>query len=333
MGSKVSVVIPYFQRKPGILKKAVLSVLNQSGDSELLVIVVDDGSPIRATDELQSIIKQYPNRVRVIEQDNSGPGAARNLGLENVGEDTEYVAFLDSDDEWMDGHIQNAISALEYGYNFYFSDFYFPNYKEQSAIKRAGKLPLDEHLLLDEKRQIYKYLGKMFDQILIKGNVIGTSNVVYRFRAFPKLRFREEFFNGQDYFFWLDYASLDDRIVFSSNVECDCGTGVNIYSGAGWGTSKSLARLRNEIKLWKSVAAAYSLTSEQHKANQKKLAGIRENLIRSLLHSIATMQKIDSKLLLSILKLEPTLPLHAVVIVLRIVFEKGSRIWKGSRNG
>lgn len=62
------------------------------------VIVVNDGS----TDSTGEIVKKYaeawPDRIRYVEQVNKGLGAARNTGLDLV--DTEYVAFLDSDDWW-----------------------------------------------------------------------------------------------------------------------------------------------------------------------------------------------------------------------------------------
>ena len=51
----IGVVIPYFQRKPGLLNRALHSVAAQDGDHRLRVYVVDDGSPIPAEAELTAV--------------------------------------------------------------------------------------------------------------------------------------------------------------------------------------------------------------------------------------------------------------------------------------
>jgi glycosyltransferase involved in cell wall biosynthesis len=89
---RVSVVIPTYNRA-NYVKKAVESVLAQDyTDRE--IIVVDDGS----TDDTMGVLKAYAGRIRVIRQDNAGPSAARNTGIEAAY--GLWVAFLDSDDEW-----------------------------------------------------------------------------------------------------------------------------------------------------------------------------------------------------------------------------------------
>ena len=89
----ISVIIPVYNIQQH-LRECLDSVLGQSYP-HLQVICVDDGS----TDESPAILAQYAqkdNRVQVIRQQNAGPGAARNTGLEAAT--GEYVIFLDSDD-------------------------------------------------------------------------------------------------------------------------------------------------------------------------------------------------------------------------------------------
>src|SRR6266849_1500345 len=87
-----SIVIPTYNRAQ-LLAHALESVWRQRfRDYE--VIVVDDGS----NDETQAYLHGLNNKVRVIRQENRGPGAARNIGAHQAHGD--YVAFLDSDDLW-----------------------------------------------------------------------------------------------------------------------------------------------------------------------------------------------------------------------------------------
>jgi succinoglycan biosynthesis protein ExoW len=93
---RTNIIIPFWQHDSGILPVAVDSVLAQD-DGEILVTVIDDGSPVSARAELAAAVaKDAP--VVIIEQPNAGPGAARNRGLDETPAEVEYIAFLDSDD-------------------------------------------------------------------------------------------------------------------------------------------------------------------------------------------------------------------------------------------
>jgi Glycosyl transferase family 2 len=103
---RVSVVIPLYNKAQSILTAAG-SVLRQSF-SDLELIVVDDGS----TDASASLVGGIGDpRVRLIAQENAGPGAARNRGLREVT--GEYVAFLDADDEWYPEFLELGVAALD----------------------------------------------------------------------------------------------------------------------------------------------------------------------------------------------------------------------------
>jgi len=74
-----SVVIPTFNRVH-LLARTLESVWRQRF-TDYEVIVVDDGS----TDGTQAYLQGVGNKVRVIRQANSGPGAARNIGVRELG--------------------------------------------------------------------------------------------------------------------------------------------------------------------------------------------------------------------------------------------------------
>jgi len=92
----VTVVIPAYQRA-GLVGRAVLSALAQRPRPAVDVLVVDDGS----TDGTGNVAAALG--ASVIRQPNAGEGAARNAGLRAAR--TRWVALLDSDDEWLPGHL------------------------------------------------------------------------------------------------------------------------------------------------------------------------------------------------------------------------------------
>lgn len=101
----VSAVIPVFNRREYVVS-AIRSAIGQTLEG-VEVVVVDDGS----TDGLTASLDVFGSRINVFHQDNRGPGAARNLGVSAARGD--YIAFLDSDDEWLPDHVLSAVRYLE----------------------------------------------------------------------------------------------------------------------------------------------------------------------------------------------------------------------------
>lgn len=105
---KLSIVIPVYNSRE-FLHNAVESVLSDEG-SDWELILVNDGS----TDGSGQLCEQYAledSRVRVIHQENRGPGGARNTGLENAR--GAYLFFVDSDDGLNPGALGVIRQALD----------------------------------------------------------------------------------------------------------------------------------------------------------------------------------------------------------------------------
>ena len=123
MPTRISVIIPTHNRL-AIIGKAIRSVLNQDiiakSKYSLEVIVVDDGSSDGTIEELP---KQFP-AVRLLRNEvPQGGAAARDKGAEQA--EGAFLAFLDSDDEWLPHHLSTSIRQLESGtYAFSISQFY-----------------------------------------------------------------------------------------------------------------------------------------------------------------------------------------------------------------
>lgn len=102
----VSVIIPTYNRGQ-VIRRALHSVLHQTYQN-LEVIVVDDGS----TDDTGEIVKSFADsRVRYIRHDaKKGAPSARNTGINAAR--TEFIAFQDSDDEWLCDKLGKQIDAF-----------------------------------------------------------------------------------------------------------------------------------------------------------------------------------------------------------------------------
>lgn len=104
----ISVVIPSYNRAATI-ERSVNSVLNQTY-KDIEVIVVDDCSTDNTFDVVKKLINA-DNRVRYYKLDkNSGACVARNKGLELA--QGEYIAFQDSDDEWLPEKLELQMKAM-----------------------------------------------------------------------------------------------------------------------------------------------------------------------------------------------------------------------------
>ena len=108
MSNKVSVIIPVYNVEK-YLRQCIESILNQTL-SELELICVDDGS----TDSSLEILREYEkkdSRVKVLQQENLGAGAARNKGLKIAT--GKYLSFLDADDFFLPEMLEETYNKCE----------------------------------------------------------------------------------------------------------------------------------------------------------------------------------------------------------------------------
>ena len=105
----ISIILPVYNRA-ATLPRCVRSVLAQTfTDWEL--IAVDDGS----ADDSIAVVESYGDaRIRVLRHErNRGPGAARNTAI--AAARGEYLALIDSDDEWLPTKSEKQIARLQGG--------------------------------------------------------------------------------------------------------------------------------------------------------------------------------------------------------------------------
>jgi len=168
----ISVVIPTFNRENTILY-CLNSVLAQTYEN-IEVIVVDDCS----TDDTVAVVKRYHDpRIRcIVLEKNSGAQAARNRGIKEAKGD--WIAFQDSDDEWLPDKLERQIKALsrvEFDpYTVVHSNTIKYEYKNDT--KRLWKLPVVE----GKSKKIYPVLlaspGPTFPSLLASKSALERIN-------------------------------------------------------------------------------------------------------------------------------------------------------------
>ena len=192
----VDIVIPSYNRKQ-LLKRAVSSIYNQTYQNWRLFIV-DDGST-DGTDE-----EDYGKKSQLLKLDqNKGVSYARNYGIKQG--QAEWLAFLDSDDEWQTHKLEKQI---EYSLKN-------PNY----FLIHCNELWIKDGKVFNQKKQHKKQGGRIFipsvDLCCISPSAVLIKRVVFDELGF----FKEDFPVCEDYDFWLRFTSryevgfLDSALV------------------------------------------------------------------------------------------------------------------------
>jgi glycosyltransferase involved in cell wall biosynthesis len=109
METTCSVVLPVWNRAP-IVSKSIESILRQTYKNYELIIV-DDGSQ----DDLERVVQSYRSeRVHYYKTEHKGVSAARNFGIERAS--GEYIAYIDSDNQWHSIYLEKMLDALAKNY-------------------------------------------------------------------------------------------------------------------------------------------------------------------------------------------------------------------------
>ena len=130
---EITVVIPTYNRYT-LLKRAIISLYNQTYQPKE-IIVVDDGS----TDETAKIQNDFPQIVYIY-QKNQGVSSARNKGIEKAN--CEWIAFLDSDDEFYPQKLQRQVKFHQKNHNIlisYTAEKWIRNGKNVTIPKKYRK--------------------------------------------------------------------------------------------------------------------------------------------------------------------------------------------------
>lgn len=293
--TKCTVIIPYYQRQPGILARALRSVFAQT-HSDFDVIVVDDQSPSPVELELDEFPLELRAKVTVIKQPNAGPGGARNMGLDHVPADSHYAAFLDSDDEWTPDHLKNAVAGLSrfdadcYWASIEGSDSFYYHFGVSALSEVTTVNRLSEDPPLVEIPNLAGVMLKNWSFLHLSCMVIGES-------LFRSVRFEAALrLAAEDVLFFYDCVRGARRVILSDATGAMRGEGINIFHGMDsdsplflkqqFNTWVALDRLQNRfshgpedrasIESYKQTARRQALWGQMRLVRRRKMPQLRQ---------------------------------------------------------
>ena len=232
----ISVIIPTYNRAH-ILPRALDSVLAQT-QLPIEIIVVNDGS----TDGTKSVLSNYPG-LKIIDQQHSGVSAARNIGLEHTN--GEWIAFLDSDDEWLPEKLEQQWAAI-------CNDDKLICHTEEIWVRNGKRVnPMKKH---------QKY-GEYIYEKCLPLCVISPSSVMIHQSVFNDIGvFDESLEVCEDYDLWLRICSKYSTLFISEPLIVKYGGHEDQLSRKYWGMD------RFRIQAMEKILSFGELSAEDEKA-------------------------------------------------------------------
>ena len=243
----LSVIIPCHNRSES-LHRALKSVFAQTY-TNFEVIIVDDGS----TDDTAQLIHNHFPQCVYIYQTNKGVSSARNAGIAQAK--GEWIAFLDSDDEWLPTKLQIQLQAATN----------CPVHK----IIHTDEIWIRNGKRVNPMRKHQKYGGWIFEKCLPLC-AISPSSVMIQRQVFHRVGLFDESLPAcEDYDLWLRVCSLYPVHFIEKALVIKYGGHQDQLSTKYWGMD------RFRIKALSHIIQSGSL-------NQQDMVAARSVLIKKL---------------------------------------------------
>lgn len=242
----IAVIIPSFNRK-NTIKRAIDSVLSQTL-AAAEIIVVDDGSTDGTADRLR---QDYPGLI-LLTQENKGVSAARNAGIKQAS--SEWIALLDSDDEWHPEKLSRQMLHL------HAHPGYLLVHTNETWIRNGRRI--------GQMKKHKKYGGHIFRHCLPRC-VISPSSVLIHATVFEYVgRFDESLPVCEDYDMWLRICARYPVLFVDENLLTKYGGHADQLSRKLWGMDRfriqALAGILNaEVLANENRAAAIAMLNKK----------------------------------------------------------------------
>ena len=209
-----------------MLPRALDSVLAQTRSAEE-VIVVDDGSTDRTVECLED---EYPE-VKVLTQENRGVSAARNRGIEVAS--SEWVALLDSDDEWVPEKLERQLAELAA--------------HPELLVCHTDEIWIRHHRRVNPKRKHAKFGGRIFQYCLPLCAMSPSSVLIHRSVLDDVGLFDEEMPACEDYDLWLRICARHSVLYLDEPLVVKYGGHPDQLSRRVWGLDRFRIRALEKI--------------------------------------------------------------------------------------
>lgn len=204
MSIKVSVITPVYNCEKYI-RECIESLINQTL-KECEFIFVNDGS----SDKSKEIIEEYAkkdNRIKLINQKNSGVSVARNIGLKHaIG---EYIAFVDGDD-YIELNMYKNLYSIGYENNI---DLIISDFEQELEGKKIiSKLDIENNVVIKERNII----NKILPQFLKHEKLNSVCNKLFKREIIEKfnISFPNGVALGEDGVFNINYFSNAKSLIY-----------------------------------------------------------------------------------------------------------------------
>lgn len=288
----VSVIIPTYNRA-GLVVEAIESVLRQTALPRE-IIVLDDGS----TDGTPDALASFGDRIVAVRQENQGVGGARNRALAMAT--GRYLAFLDSDDTWLEFKLELQVAVLERNpaIGFVFSDFLITGEGGQvmpSGLQTWYRSPLRWEQVMENmtvasidgpphQAPVRLYCGQIYRALLSEPYVLPSCAIVRAGCLTPEVRFAE---NGPNCSDWEFFARLA-RICDAGFMEVD--TAVNRGGNDRPRLTQTSNAVKAELRL-RMIDAVWKTDTRFMAVHADEVARVEADQCLSL----ARAQLVDSK--------------------------------------
>lgn len=216
---KISIIVPVFNIEKYI-ERCLLSLVNQTLQ-EIEILCIDDGSTDESAQIIDSLQKQYPDKIKVFHIENKGVSNARNIGLEKA--QGEYIGFVDGDDYVRSDMYEKLYNKALEEKSDIVSSSYVSLFEKKSHIIHSGDMEFYGKSVYDSPQLLACDVSFLWNKIY-KRSMLEEHNLKFKaLRIFEDMLFVDESFLVAN-----RISKVDEPFYYYRRVRL--GSATNVFS-------------------------------------------------------------------------------------------------------